>query len=233
MAKLYLTPNKYSRKLAEQRNMDVNEFINKYNVNLNEPRARSKYGIYLQDFLIERNDGSYFSINEEPSECEGLKKLIITLYGELYYPMPNEITAYLDDVNYEKLQNDSNYLDTFGDGLLSQKRISDKYSLSNIDNIVYLGKVIPDKDNPGKYVKGAHNEFKMLEYINSNLKRVEQQKINQQKEQENRKEALKNAIYPNIAIADLQKLEQIAEILGIELLQKNNIPGNNTQSDGR
>lgn len=244
MAKLYLTPSKIAKELAEEINMDVDSFIarNNYNVNNSESRACSKYGDYFQDFLIQRNDGSYFSIHEDPSECEGLKKLIITLYGELEHPMPNEITAYLDGIDYEKLQHDPNYLNVFGDGLLSEKRICDKYFLtqtgnrfdvSEIYNIVYLGMVTPDKNNPGKYVKGAYNNSEMLNYIISNRKRVAQEKEQKSKERQARKEALKSAIYTNIANADLNKLESIVRILGIDLSYENNIPGNSTQSDAR
>lgn len=244
MARLYLTPSKIAKELAEEINMDVDSFIarNNYNVNNSESRACSKYGDYFQDFLIQRNDGSFFSIHEVQSECEGLKKLIITLYGELQHPMPNEITAYLDGIDYEKLQHDPNYLNVFGDGLLAEKRISDKYTLSQIGNrfdvpeiysIAYLGMVAPDKNNPGKYVKGAYNYSEMLNYIISNRKRVAQEKEQKSEEQQARKEKLKNAIYTNIANADLNKLESVARILGIDLSYENNIPGNNTPTGGR
>ena len=105
--------------------------------------------------------------------------------------------------------------------------------MKEIYSIAYLGSVTQDKNNPGKYVKGAYNNYDMLNYIISNRKRVAREKEQKSKEQQARKEVLKNAIYHKIDTADLNKLEQIAQILGIDLYYENNIPGNNTPHDGR
>ena len=249
MAELSLTLSCDAIKLAKKKGIDPLELIRRYGIqnsdkqNSDEWRACSKDGKYLQDFLIERSDGSRFSIHEVESECKGLKKLIITFDGETKDDIPNEIMAYLDNIDYKKLQGNQNYLDEFGDNFLAEKRIIEKYKLArasmkdnnfkDICSIAYLGMVAQNEENPEKYSTYVHkDESKRIETIISTL--IEKAKKKEEKESEEasgeneyRKRLLK-AIKEKLTGMPTYKLEKVAGYLGLNLFLKRNKPGNNT-----
>ena len=205
MASITTVPSQDVIRKAKETRMNVYDFIKKYNSFLagEDMRARHKTGIFLEDFLITRRDGSKFSIHEIDSESPNLKKIIITLYENEEI---KNITAYLDSIDFNKLQKDKQYLNIFSEDLLSANRIHDKVKVSRLhgnSEYIYMGNIIKDK-RTGTYKKEAY-PYETVENEISIQKRNIANSIN-------RKELI-NQIIERLQEADLNTLEKIQSLL--------------------
>lgn len=215
MAKCSLIPNEIISKLAKERNMNPKAYLNSLAVELPksdnpDKRLKNRFGSYLHDVLLTRDNGTYIIIHELQSDIEGMQ--LLELCEVRNSRITNRSLAYSNGIDFGALQSNPDYLSCVANKLLSQSRLQEKKQIAehyNVDEL-YIGYVRQNKDTQLYEKVASANFLDYLSQFKSQLREKQEQKDIANREQAE-KDKLISAINMCLNNLDLKSLNSLAD----------------------
>ncbi len=152
MATYEIVPTQEMQEEARRRGLDPQKYINRFAIFIADPKYDGRR-VGVEDIMIKRKDGTKVIVHELQSDIEKFEKLEL-LEVDDQNRIIEKRCAYADRVDFSRMQLDAQYLDCFGDELISQGRLASKQQIARSYGLeeIYIG-LVERNPKTGRYQK--------------------------------------------------------------------------------